>query len=184
MTINFTQKKKKAVKYASLVGFDGGIIPVPPNYLGGDVPPPPPELSEAEYHAKMLQKVDALVAGETASAAPPKHPMLGMLGSTYYYDMLVYTAEAGLSMRCREVFSTCGTFEIEQAFSNWVAKWSAWLKEGKKRRVAITVHKIHPQLSGKELEVYNTDYWEATSPQEKVYVNGPKANYKKENPSA
>lgn len=182
MTIHFTQTKKKAVKYASPFGSPSGVIPVPPNYLGGDVPSPPPELNEAEYHANMLQKIAEIKAAE--AAAPPKHPMSGKLGSTYYYDMLVYTAEAGLSMRCREVFSTCGTFEIEQAFSNWVAKWSAWLKEGKKRRVAITVHKIHPQLSGKALEVYNTDYWEAASPQEKVYVNGPKANYKKENPSA
>jgi len=182
MTINFTQTKKKSVKYASPFGSPSGIIPVPPNHLGGDIPSPPPELNEAFHHANMLQKIAEIKAAE--AAAPPKHPMTGMLGSTYYYDMLVYTAEVGLSMRCREVFSTCGTFEIEQAFSNWVAKWSAWLKAGKKRRVVITVHKIHPQLSGKALEVYNTDYWEAASPKEKVYVNGPKANYKKENPSA
>ena len=185
MTISFNnQTKKKAVKYASPFGPNTTVLPPnleqwpnPFNVSSEDV------LEETFANPakaiKQHQQAQAVVDTLPVETPPAKsHPLVDMPAGSYYVDLVVFTAEKGLSLRCREHHSYPSLTFAEHQFTLLTSKYANWLKEGKNRRAYISYSKIYPQMPGDDAKSSMIDYWDACSPKTKIYVNGPKANFK------
>lgn len=173
MTISFNhQTKKKAVKYAS-------PYPLPPSTTSW-----PDVLVNEVLNIPMeadFNKFSTFLKTETPDQETPatkKHPLVDLPLCSYYVDLVVFTAEKGLSLRCREHHSYPSLASAEHQFTLLTSKYANWLKEGKNRRAYISYSKIFPCTPGYDATSSMIDYWDACSPKDKIYVNGPKANFK------
>lgn len=185
MTINFSnQTKKKAVKYASPFGPNTTVLPPNPEQWPNPFNVSSEDVMEETFAnlaktIKQHQQAQAVV--DTLPIEIPatkEHPLLGMPVGSYYVDLVVFTAEKGLSLRCKEHHSYPSLAFAEHQFTLLTSKYANWLKEGKNRHTYISYSKIFPCTPGYDATSSMIDYWGACSPKDKIYVNGPKANFK------
>jgi hypothetical protein len=188
MTINLNnQTKKKAVKFAnpyapppgqpSSAGTGGSPI----GYFSGGAA----FLDKAVADEANLKDFSTNAKAEQPLQTPKQaHPFVGAIINSWYMDIIVYTAEKGKTLRCVEVVTSMSTMDADNLYHKKVQDYQEWLDVAPGRRVYIVMSKIYPRTPEKEGESLLRDFWEGVSPKEKIYVNGPKANYPKGNPSA
>ena len=164
MTINGNNQAKKK---ASPVKFSAGSV------------------SGAALYEKMLNSVASDWTSYMPAEETSNNPCASMMGSvegSFYILMFVYTSDMkGVSRRLKEVLTFTSRLRADTKYKELVETYGEWVNEGQNRSVLITSSKLWPATPDTAGCMEGRHYWFEQSVQHKVYVNGPKANYKANN---
>jgi hypothetical protein len=142
-------------------------------------------VSGAALYEKMLNSAASdwtsyMPAEETSSN--PCASIMGSAEGTYYILMFVYTSETkGATRRLKEVLTYTSRLKADAKYKELVEAYGEWVNGEQNRSVLITSCKLWPAVTNTAGGMEGLHYWFEQSVQHKVYVNGPKANYKANN---